>query len=98
LDKSEKCDVVACESTSDFWVPIYDLLIKHLPVMLHLKGVLTDIFGKSGRVILSKISSDKNIDQIMENLSPNIRKKRDQIRAILTEKSAKCFFSASDLS
>ena len=20
---SEKCDVVACESTSDFWVPIY---------------------------------------------------------------------------
>ena len=21
---SEKCDVIACESTSDFWVPIYD--------------------------------------------------------------------------
>jgi len=30
---SEKCDVVACESTSDFWVPIYDSLIKHLPVI-----------------------------------------------------------------
>jgi transposase len=30
---SEKCDVVACESTSDFWVPIYDSLIKHLPVL-----------------------------------------------------------------
>ena len=31
---SEKCDVVACESTSDFWVPIYDSLIKHLPVIV----------------------------------------------------------------
>jgi transposase len=26
--------VVACESTSDFWVPIYDSLIKHLPVII----------------------------------------------------------------
>ena len=36
---SEKCDVIACESTSDFWVPIYDSLIKHLPVIigLHIK-------------------------------------------------------------
>ncbi|HEX9251719.1 MAG TPA: IS110 family transposase [Ignavibacteriaceae bacterium] len=154
---SEQCDVVACESTSDFWVPIYDSLIKHLPVivgnardmkafthkktdkldseviaqlalnkmiqpsrvfaknqrefrsyvrlrltlvekrtdlkneahsilaseMLHLKGVLTDIFGKNGRVILSGISSGKNVDQIMENLSPAVHKKHDQIRAIL---------------
>jgi len=154
---SEQCDVVACESTSDFWVPIYDSLIEHLPVivgnardmkafthkktdkidsefiaqlalnqmiqpsrvfaknkrefrsyvrlrltlvkkrtdikneahsilaseMLHLKGVLTDIFGKNGRVILSGISSGKSVDQIMENLSPTIRKKHDQIRAIL---------------
>ena len=31
---SEKCDVVACESTSEFWVPIYDSLIKHLPVIV----------------------------------------------------------------
>ena len=31
---SEQCDVVACESTSDFWVPIYDSLIKHLPVIV----------------------------------------------------------------
>ncbi len=31
---SEKCDVVACESTSDFWVPIYDSLINHLPVIV----------------------------------------------------------------
>ncbi|AKB38122.1 Mobile element protein [Methanosarcina siciliae C2J] len=31
---SEKCDVVACESTSDFWVPIHDSLIKHLPFIV----------------------------------------------------------------
>ena len=31
---SDNCDVVACESTSDFWVPIYDLLIHHLPVIV----------------------------------------------------------------
>ena len=154
---SEQCDVVACESTSDFWVPIYDLLIKHLPVivgnardmkalthkktdkidsefiaqlamnnmikasrvfpkdhrafrsyirlrltlvrkrtdlkneahsilapeMFNLKDVLTDIFGKSGRAILSGISSGKNIDQIIESLSPNVRKKSAQIREIL---------------
>jgi transposase len=31
---TEKCDVVACESTSDFWVPIYDSLIGHLTVIV----------------------------------------------------------------
>jgi len=154
---SEQCDVVACESTSDFWIPIYDALIKHLPVivgnvrdmkafthkktdkidsefiaqlalnnmirpsrvfskdhrtfrsnvrlrhslvqkrtdikneahailapeMFNLKSVLTDIFGKSGRAIISGISSGKSVDQIMESLSPNIRKKSAQIREIL---------------
>ncbi|MDN7023851.1 IS110 family transposase [Methanoculleus sp. FWC-SCC1] len=29
-----KCDVVACESTSDYWVHIYDLLIDHVPVLV----------------------------------------------------------------
>lgn len=154
---SEKCDVVACESTSDFWVPIYESLIDHLPVivgnardmkafthkktdkidseviaqlalnkmvqpsrvfpkrhrefrsyvrlrltlvrkrtdikneahailsseMLHLGDVLTDIFGKNGRAILAGISSGKNVDQIIESLSPNVRKKAVQIREIL---------------
>ena len=154
---SEKCDVVACESTSDFWVPIYDSLINHLPVivgnardmkafthkktdkidseviaqlalnkmvqpsrvfpknqreyrsyvrlrltlvrkrtdmkneahailsseMLRLSDVLTDIFGKNGRAILSGISSGKTVDQIIESLSPNVRKKGSQIREIL---------------
>ena len=154
---SEQCDVVACESTSDFWVPIYDSLIRHLPVivgnardmkafthkktdtidsefiaqlalnnmiqpsrvfaknqrefrscirlriklvekrtdikneahailsseMLHLSHALKDIFGKNGRAILSGISSGKTVDQIIESLSPNVRKKSAQIREIL---------------
>jgi transposase len=154
---SEKCDVVACESTSDFWVPIYDSLIKHLPFivgnardmkalthkktdkldsefisqlalnnmiqssrvfskdhrefrsyvrlrltlvqkrtdlkneahsilsseMFNLKDVLTDIFGKNGRIILSGILSGKSVDQIIESLSPKFRKKNDQIRDVL---------------
>jgi transposase len=154
---SEECDVVACESTSDFWVPIYDSLINHLPVlvgnardmeafthkktdkvdsefiaqlainnmvkgsrvfpndhrefrsyvrlrhklvqkrtdikneahsilapeMFNLNDVLTDIFGKNGRSILSGITSGKTVDEIIENLSPNVRKKSDQIRDIL---------------
>ena len=154
---SEHCDVVACESTSDFWVPIYDSLIKHLPVtvgnardmkafthkktdkidseviaqlalnkmiqasrifpkdhrefrsyvrlrhklvqkrtdlkneahailapeMFNLNDVLADIFGKNGRSILSGITSGKTVDEIIENLSPNVRKKSAQIRDIL---------------
>lgn len=156
---SEKCDVVACESTSDFWVPIYDSLIKHLPVivgnardmkafthkktdkvdsefiaklalnnmiqssrvfpknhrdfrsnirlrhelvqkrtdikneahsilapeMFNLKDVLTDIFGKNGRNILSGITSGKPIDEIIGCLSPYVRKKSSQIREILNK-------------
>jgi transposase len=154
---TEKCDVVACESTSDFWVPIYDSLIGHLTVivgnardmkafthkktdkidsefiaqlalnnmikpsrvfsknqrefrsyirlrhklvqkrtdiknvahailaseMFRLNDVLTDIFGKNGIKILSGISSGKNVDQIIESLSPNVRKKSDKIREVL---------------
>ena len=154
---SEKCDVVACESTSDFWVPIYDSLVKHLPViignardmkafthkktdkidseviaqlalnkmiqpsrvfpkdhrefrsyvrlrhklvqkrtdikneahailapeMFNLNDVLADIFGKNGISILSGITSGKSTDQIIESLSPNVRKKGILIREIL---------------
>ena len=159
LVMSEKCNVVACESTSDFWIPIYDSLIKHLPVivgnardmkafthkktdkvdsefiaqlalnnmiqpsrvfpknhrefrsyvrlrhelvqkrtdikneahavlapeMFNLKDTLTDIFGKNGRAILSGITSGKAIDEIIESLSPNVRKKSSQIREILNK-------------
>jgi transposase len=154
---SEKCNVVACESTSDFWVPIHDSLIRYLPViignardmkvfahkktdkidseviaqlalnnmiqpsrvfpkdhrafrsyvrlrltlvqkrtdlknkshsilaseMLNLNNVLTDVFGKNGRMILSGISLGKSVDQIIASLSPNVRKKAAQIREIL---------------
>ncbi|AKB32945.1 Mobile element protein [Methanosarcina siciliae HI350] len=48
--------------------------------MFHLNDVLTDIFGKNGIIILSGISSGKNVDQIIESLSPNVRKKSDKIR------------------
>jgi len=51
--------------------------------MLHLGDVLTDIFGKNGRAILSGISSGKNVDQIIESLSPNVRTKAVQIREVL---------------
>ena len=51
--------------------------------MFNLKDVLTDIFGKNGRMILSGISSGKTVDQILASLSPNVRKKSDQIRGIL---------------
>ena len=53
------------------------------PEMFNLKDVLTDIFGKNGRSILSGITSGKTVDEIIENLSPNVRKKSDQIRAVL---------------
>ncbi|BBL64190.1 hypothetical protein MmazTMA_11670 [Methanosarcina mazei] len=51
--------------------------------MFSLKNVLTDIFGKSGRAILSGICSGKNVDQIIASLSPNVHKKSDHIREIL---------------
>jgi transposase len=153
----KQCDVVACESTSDFWVPIYDTLISHVTVivgnardmkayshkktdkidsefiaqlalnnmvkpsrvfpkshrefrsyirlrhnlvqkrtdiknqahailsseMFHLNDVLTDIFGKNGRMILSGICSGKKFEQIVDKLSPNIRKKSEQIKEVL---------------
>jgi len=51
--------------------------------MFNLKDVLTDIFGKNGRIILSGIISGMTVDQIVESLSPKFRKKNDQIRDIL---------------
>jgi ribosomal protein L11 methylase PrmA len=43
--------------------------------IFHLNDVLTDIFGKNGIIILSGISSGKNVDQIIGSLSLNVRKK-----------------------
>jgi len=53
------------------------------PEMFNLNDALTDIFGKNGRSILSGITSGKTVDEIIENLSPNVRKKSAQIRDIL---------------
>ena len=55
------------------------------PEMFNLKDVLTDIFGKNGRNILSGITSGKSIDEIIECLSPYVRKKSSQIREILNK-------------
>jgi transposase len=55
------------------------------PEMFNLKDTLTDIFGKNGKAILSGITSGKAIDEIIENLSPNVRKKSSQIREILNK-------------
>jgi transposase len=41
---SENCDVVACESTNDFWMPIYDSLCDHVPVIV---GNARDIKGQT---------------------------------------------------
>ncbi|AKB22738.1 Mobile element protein [Methanosarcina sp. WH1] len=38
---------------------------------------------ENGREILSGICSGKNVDQILQNLSPNVRKKSAQIRELL---------------
>lgn len=51
--------------------------------MFNLHDVLADIFGKNGVAILSGISSGKTVDQIIESLSPNVRKKSSQIRETL---------------
>ena len=45
--------------------------------MIPLKGILTDIFGKSGKKILSGITSGKNVDEIIAGLPANVRKKSD---------------------
>ncbi|RQD81390.1 IS110 family transposase, partial [Methanosalsum natronophilum] len=50
--------------------------------MLHLNDVLTDVYGKNGRMILSGICDGQDIDHIVSKLTHNVRKKADQIRAI----------------
>jgi predicted RNase H-like nuclease (RuvC/YqgF family) len=51
--------------------------------MFNLKDVLTDTFVKNCIIILAGVSSGKTVDQIIESLSPKLRKKNDQIRDIL---------------
>jgi len=41
---AEKCEVVACESTNDFWMPIYDAMCDHVTVIV---GNARDIKGQT---------------------------------------------------
>jgi hypothetical protein len=50
-------------------------------------------FSKNGRSILSGITSGKTEDEIIENLSPNVRKKNTQIRGILDREISKALQS-----
>ncbi|AKB21007.1 Mobile element protein [Methanosarcina sp. WH1] len=69
------------------------------PEMFNLKNVLTDIFGKSGRANSIRNCSGKSVDQIIASLSPNVRKKSDQIRENSGQRNlSRCCIQASDLS
>ena len=72
------------------------MLFSHLKCY-NLNNVLTDIFGKNGIVILSGISSGKTFDQIIESLSPNIRKKCSRKGNSGQRNISKCFNEASDM-
>jgi len=51
----KQCDVVACESTSDFWVPIYDTLINHVTVIV---GNARDMKAYSHKKTDNKLSQN----------------------------------------
>ena len=152
-----RCDVVACESTSDYWLPIYEMLENRVKVIvgnardikaishkktdkvdsawiaklaLHnlipasripdkesrelrslirlrktlvgkrtdikneihytldsclfrLSSVLTDIFGKSGMIILSGVTSGKPISEILADLPTRMQKHVEKITEVL---------------
>lgn len=152
-----KCEVVACESTSDFWVPIYELINDTIPVivgnardikalshkktdkvdsemiarlalhgmiqpsrvfcgnhrefrkilrlrhrlvekrtsfkyqikgilnteMIRLSSVLSDIFGKSGMMILTGIINGMHINDIIPTLPQKAQEKKDKIIEVL---------------
>jgi len=156
---SHNCEVIACESTSDFWVPIYELLNNLVPVivgnardikalshkktdkvdseliahlalhgmiqpsrifskshrefrkilrlrhrlvekrssfknqirgilnteMIHIRSVLSDIFGKSGLLILNGIINGMPLKDIIAILPPRIQQKSDSIEAVLKQ-------------
>jgi hypothetical protein len=54
--------------------------------MFKLNDILTNIFGKNGRSILSGITLGKIVDEAIETLSPNVNEKSVQIRDILNRK------------
>ena len=52
----EKCDVIACESTSDIWVPIYDSLKKHLLVIVGNARDINALANKKQIIMFLKIN------------------------------------------
>ncbi|MCA1916502.1 transposase [Methanospirillum hungatei] len=153
----QKCDVVACESTSDFWVPLYDLINNSIPVivgnawdikvlshkktdkvdsemiarlalhgmiqpsrvfcgeqrefrkilrlrhrlvekrtsfryqvkgilnaeMIRLSSVLSDVFGKSGMMLLTGIINEMQLREIITTLPKRTQEKKDKIIEVL---------------
>lgn len=153
----QKCEVVACESTSDFWVPIYDLINDSIPVivgnardikalshkktdkvdsemiarlalhgmiqpsrvfcgehrefrkilrlrhrlvekrtsfkyqvkgilnaeMIRLSSVLSDVFGKSGMMLLTGIINGMQLNDIIPTLPKRAQEKKDKIIEVL---------------
>ena len=153
------CEVVACESTSDYWVQIYDMLNNQVPVIvgnardikalshkktdkvdsemiallaLHgmikpsrifepahrefrklirmrhrlvekrtsvknqiheildselflLSSLLTDIFGKSGRIIIQGLINGTELNNILKELPPKVRIRENEFRKILSQ-------------
>ncbi len=81
---SEKCDVVACESTSDFWVPIYDSLINHLPVIVgnarDMKAFTHKKTDKIDSEFIAKLALNKMV-QPSRVFPKNQREYRSYVRA-----------------
>jgi len=50
---------------------------------IHLSRVCSNIFGKSGRIVLDAIIKGDDIDSVMKVLPPRMRKNKDEINAIL---------------
>jgi transposase len=48
---------------------------------IRLASRLTDIFGKSGRLILEALTSGKSLDESLDRCPKSIRKKREEIKA-----------------
>lgn len=64
---SEKCGVVSFESTSDFLVPLYDLLIQHLLAVIESAGDMKALYTQIEKInldykIIAKIALNQSFD------------------------------------
>ena len=84
---TEECDVVACESTSDFWVPIYDSLINHLPVIVGNARDMKAFTHKKTDKIDSEVIAKLALNQMVQPsrvFPKNHREFRSYVRLRLT--------------